>query len=206
MDVGRHPRVELMAYSEVENVSGYIGNFKVTIRKKARYVDEKECNACGECAKVCPVAIPDEYQMGFSSRKAIYIQLPQAVPSSYLIDMKTCLGNNPIACAKCLDVCEKKCIDFDTHDEFVTVDVGAIVVAVGNDVYDPTELDEYGYRSYENVITSMEFERLICASGPTEGHFIRPSDRKTPNPSGLYSAWAHAPRREGILIAAISAA
>jgi heterodisulfide reductase subunit A2 len=185
MDVGRHPRVELMAYSEVENVSGYIGNFKVTIRKKARFVDEKECNACGECAKVCPVALPDEYQMGFSSRKAIYIQLPQAVPSSYVIDMKTCLGNNPIACAKCLDVCEKKCIDFDMRDEFVTVDVGAIIVAVGNDVYDPTELDEYGYRSYENVITSMEFERLICASGPTDGHFIRPSDRKTPKSIGF---------------------
>ncbi|MCX5800415.1 MAG: hydrogenase iron-sulfur subunit [Candidatus Eisenbacteria bacterium] len=174
-----------MAYSEVDNVSGYIGNFKVTIRKKARYVDEKQCNACGECAKVCPVAIPDEYQMGFSSRKAIYIQLPQAVPSSYVIDMKTCLGNNPIACAKCLEVCEKKCIDFDMHDEFVTVDVGAIIVAVGNDVYDPTELDEYGYRSYENVITSMEFERLICASGPTEGHFVRPSDRTTPKSIGF---------------------
>jgi heterodisulfide reductase subunit A len=185
MDAGRHPKVELMTFSEVESVTGYIGNFKVVVRKKATFVDTKECNACGECVKVCPVAVPDEYQMGFSSRKGIYIPFPQAVPSSYLIDMKTCLGNNPIACAKCQDVCEKKCIDFDMQDELVTLDVGAIIVAIGNDVYDPTELDEYGYRSFPNVITSMEFERLICAGGPTEGHFVRPGDRKTPKSIGF---------------------
>jgi heterodisulfide reductase subunit A len=174
-----------MTFSEVESVTGYIGNFRVVVRKKAKYVDSKECNACGECAKVCPVAVPDEYQMGFSSRKGIYIPFPQAVPSSYIIDMKTCLGNNPIACAKCQEVCEKKCIDFDMQDELVTLDVGAIIVAIGNDVYDPTELDEYGYRSFPNVITSMEFERLICAGGPTEGHFVRPGDRKRPKSIGF---------------------
>jgi len=174
-----------MTFSEVESVTGYIGNFQVKVRKKATFVNKKECNSCGDCAKVCPVAMPDEYQMGFSSRRAVYIPFPQAVPSSYLIDMKACLGNNPIACAKCQEVCEKKCIDFDMQDEVVTLDVGAIIVAVGNDVYDPTELDEYGYRSFPNVITSMEFERLICASGPTEGHFIRPSDRETPKSVGF---------------------
>jgi len=185
MDVGRHPKVELLSFSEVESVTGFVGNFNVTIRKKARYVDPKECNACGECANVCPVAIPDEYQQGFSSRKAIYLPFPQAVPSSYVLDMNNCLGNNPIACGKCSDACEKKCIDYDDQDELVNIEVGVIIAATGMDVYDPTAYDEYGYTRYENVITSMEFERLICAGGPTGGHFIRPSDQKQPQSIGF---------------------
>jgi len=185
MDVGRHPRIKLYTYSEIEKVSGYVGNFKVQIRKKAKYVDETLCNACDECVKVCPVVVPDEYQMGFSSRKAIYMQLPQAVPSTYVINMKECLGNNPIACGKCLEVCEKKCIDYDMQDELIDIEIGTIIAATGLDVYDPTPLDEYGYTRFENVITSIEFERLICAGGPTEGHFIRPTDHQTPTSIGF---------------------
>ena len=185
MDVGRHPRIELLTYSEVERVSGYVGNFHVRVRKKARYVDEKQCNACGECVAVCPVAVPDEFQAGFSSRRAIYIPFPQAVPSSYLISMEDCLGNNPIACGKCQEKCDKKCIDFDQQDQIVDLDVGVVIVAVGMDVYDPTELDEYGYTRFENVITSLEFERLISAGGPTEGHLIRPSDGREPKRIGF---------------------
>ena len=117
MDAGRHRNLTLLAYSEVEHVTGYIGNFNVKIRKKARYVNEDECTACADCVESCPVSVPDEYQQGFSSRKAIYIQLPQAVPSAYLIDMDNCLGNNPIACGKCKEACEKECIDFDMQDE-----------------------------------------------------------------------------------------
>jgi len=180
MDVGRHRNIELLAYSEIDHVSGFIGNFNVTVRKKARYVNEDDCTACGDCVKDCPVSIPDEFQQGLSSRKAIYIQLPQAVPSAYLIDMENCLGNNPIACGKCLEACEKKCIDFDMQDKFIKLEVGTIIVATGMDVYDPTALDEFGYRSFANVITSMEFERLICAGGPTDGHFVRPSDMQRP--------------------------
>jgi heterodisulfide reductase subunit A len=185
MDVGRHPRINMMTFSEVESVSGFVGNFNVTVRKKARYVDPDECTACAECAKICPVAVPDEYQQGFSSRKAIYMPFPQAVPSSYILNMEDCLGNNPIACGKCADVCEKECINYDDQDELVNLEVGVIIVATGMDVYDPTEYDEYGYTRYDNVITSMEFERLICAGGPTEGHFIRPGDRKTPRSIGF---------------------
>ena len=174
-----------MTYSEVEAVAGFVGNFHVTIRQKARYVDPNQCTGCAECAKVCPVALPDEYQQGFSSRKAIYIPFPQAVPSAYVLDMNHCLGNFPLACGKCAEVCEKKCINYDDQDKLVNIEVGVIIAATGMDVYDPTEYDEYGYTRYENVITSMEFERLICAGGPTEGHFIRPSDRKIPKSIGF---------------------
>jgi len=174
-----------MTFSEVEEVSGYIGNFTVKIRKKARYVDAELCNACGECEKVCPQVRPDEFQSGLSSRKAIHIPFPQAVPCSYILNMDDCLGVNPIACGKCADVCEKKAIDFDDADELVIREVGAIVVAIGLDVYDPTEMDEYGYTRYANVITSMEFERLICAGGPTAGHFVRPSDHQRPKRIGF---------------------
>jgi len=166
-------------------VSGYVGNFTVRIRKKARYVDPTLCNACGECAKVCPQVRPDEFQMGLSSRKAVYIPFPQAVPCSYILSMDDCLGNNPIACGKCAEVCVQKAIDYDDRDELVTREVGAVVVAVGLDVYDPTELEEYGYARLPDVITSMEFERLICAGGPTDGHFVRPSDGQRPRRIGF---------------------
>ena len=185
MDVGRHPRIKLMTYSEVEEVSGYVGNFKVRVRRKARYVDETVCNSCGRCAEVCPVVVPDSFQQGFTSRKAAYIPLPQAVPSSYLIDMEHCLGNNPVACDKCLDVCEEHCIDLSMQDELVEIDVGVIIVATGMDVYDPTALDEYGYSRFENVITTLEFERLICGGGPTDGQLVRPSDHQTPKRIGF---------------------
>jgi heterodisulfide reductase subunit A len=185
MDVGRHPRIELMAYSEVENVSGHVGNFTVRVRRKARYVDEDECTACGDCADVCPVVMPDEFQAGLSTRRAIYIPFAQAVPSSYIVNANECLGHNPIACGKCVEACDKECIDFDLRDEIMELQVGAIIVATGMEVYDPTSLDEYGYTSYENVITSLEFERLISAGGPTDGHFVRPLDQKRPKRIGF---------------------
>jgi heterodisulfide reductase subunit A len=185
MDVGRHPKIQLLAYSTVEAVSGYVGNFKVRIRRKARYVDETLCNLCGKCAEACPVVLPDEFQQGFSSRKAAYIAFPQAVPSAFLIDMEHCLGNRPVACVKCMDACEKKCIDLHAQDKITEIEVGTIIVATGMDVYDPAQLDEYGYTLFENVITSMEFERLICGGGPTEGHLVRPSDHKTPKRIGF---------------------
>jgi len=152
----------------------------VKIRKKARFVDPNLCNACGECAKICPVVKPDEYQMGLGSRKAIYIPFPQAVPSVYVMSMEDCLGNQPIACGKCYEVCDQNAINYDDADEIVTRKFGAVIVAIGLDVYDPTEMDEYGYTRFDNVITSMEFERLICAGGPTAGHFVRPSDHQRP--------------------------
>jgi heterodisulfide reductase subunit A len=178
-EVGRHPNVELLALSEVVNVEGYIGNFKVTVRKHPRYTT-RDCTACGECSKVCPVATPNEFDEGLRLRRAIYTPFAQAVPSQYLINMDDCLGHLPIACGKCLDACEAKAIDFEQTEEDVELGVGTIIVATGVDVYDPTELKELGYKRFENVITTMEFERLINAGGPTGGHLIRLTDGEQP--------------------------
>ena len=152
--------------------------------------------------------MPDEYQMGLSSRKAIYIPFPQAVPCSYILDMDDCLGNNPIACGKCADVCEKKAHRLRRRrTRSSTREVGAIIVAIGLDVYDPTEMDEYGYTRFDNVITSMEFERLICAGGPTGGP-LRPARRPASarSASASSSASARATRRSGGPTARTSAA
>jgi len=180
MDVGRHPRIKIFTLSEVTSINGYVGNFDVKIHKKARFVDEKECTACGDCTKECPVMKPDEFNMGLSSRRAIHIPFPQAVPSSYVINGEECLGSDPIICGKCVKLCEKGCIDFDMRDEEIEFKVGTIIIATGLDIYDPTEMNEYGYTQYENVITSMEFERLINAGGPSKGEIIRLTDHKTP--------------------------
>jgi len=141
---------------------------------------EDECTACSDCVDVCPVIVPDEFNMGLSSRRAIYQPFPQAVPSSYVVDIDSCLGHNPIICGKCIEKCEKNCIDFNMNDEELTFKIGTIIVATGMDLYDPTVLDEYGYTRYENVLTSMELERLINAGGPTQGEVIRLTDRKRP--------------------------
>ncbi len=179
-DVGRHPLIELMTYSEVKNVRGYVGNFTVTVSRRARYVDEKECTACGDCVEVCPITRPDEFDMGLSTRKAIYSPFPQAIPPAYVLNVQDCLGNMPLACEKCAEACEKECIDYDMVDRDVEIEVGTIVVATGMKVIDPTMLSEYGYTRYPNVITSMEFERLINAGGPTEGDLRRLDNRERP--------------------------
>lgn len=184
-EAGRHPNITLLTNSEVKEVSGYIGNFKIKVLKKARFVDEKECTACSDCAEVCPVTRPNEFDVGLATRKAIYTPFAQAVPSAYIINMDDCLGDVPIACGKCVEKCEKNAINFDMPDQLIDIEVGTVIIATGVDVYDPTEITEYGYRKYENVITSMEFERLINAGGPSGGHLIRPSDMQIPKTVGF---------------------
>ncbi len=179
-DAGRHRNITLLTMSEVKEITGFVGNFHVRILKRARYVKEKECTACGDCVSVCPVIIPDEFNMGLSSRRAIYSPFPQAVPSAYAVDISKCLGHNPIICGKCIETCKKRCIDFDMNDEELTFDVGSIIVATGMETFDPTPLDEYGYSRYENVLTSMELERLINAGGPTNGKVTRLTDGQIP--------------------------
>ncbi len=196
-DVGRHPRIKLYSLSEVSDVKGHVGNFQVKIVKKARYVDEKECTACGDCAAVCPVVRPDEFDHGLSSRKAIYSPFPQAVPSAYVINTAECLGHNPVVCAKCVEACNKGCINFHMSDEEITEKVGSIIVATGMEPYDPTEMDEYGYTRFENVLTSVEFERLINSGGPTKGNLIRPKDRKHPSSIGFIQCVGSRSARKG---------
>jgi heterodisulfide reductase subunit A2 len=196
-DAGRHPRITVHTLSEVVDVKGYVGNFDVRIVKKARYVNEKECTACGDCAKVCPVVRPDEFNMGLSSRRAIYSPFPQAVPSAYVLNPNECLGNNPVVCNKCLEACEKKCIDFHMSDQTLNERVGTIVVATGLKPHDPRILDEYGYTRFKNVLTSLEFERLVNAGGPTQGHLLRPTDRKRPPSVGFIQCVGSRSARRG---------
>jgi len=196
-DVGRHPRIKVYTLSEVVDVRGYVGNFDVKILKKARYVDEKECTACGECSKVCPVVRPDEFNLGLSSRKAIYTSFPQAVPSAYVVNINECLGHNPVVCGKCVEACDKKCINFHMSDQEIVERVGTVIVATGVEVYDPTELDEYGYTRFENVLTSLEFERMINAGGPTNGKVVRPTDRNRPRSIGFIQCVGSRSARKG---------
>ncbi|HEC33858.1 MAG TPA: CoB--CoM heterodisulfide reductase iron-sulfur subunit A family protein [Chloroflexi bacterium] len=185
VDCARHPNIAIYTLSEVRAVAGEAGDFTAQVLKKARYVDESACTACGDCAKVCPIVKRDEFQMGLSTRRAIYIPFAQAVPQAYLINRDDCLGNDPIVCGRCIEACDKQCIDFDMQDEIIELSVGAIVVAVGMETFDPVALTEYGYTRYENVITGLEFERLVCASGPSGGRLIRPTDRKQPKVIGF---------------------
>ncbi|MEM3577636.1 MAG: CoB-CoM heterodisulfide reductase HdrA2 [Candidatus Bathyarchaeia archaeon] len=179
-DVGHHPNIELLTNSEVVEVKGYIGNFHVKILKKPRYVT-KDCSACGECTKVCPVTAPNEFDAGLAMRHAIFTPFAQAVPATYIIDMNLCLNKEGIiVCDKCIRACERQAITFDMKPETVEIDVGTIIVATGADVFDPSTLPNYGYGKSPNVITSLEFERLINAGGPSGGHLIRPSDKQIP--------------------------
>jgi len=180
VDVSRHPNVELLTLSTVKKVSGFVGNFTVTVHQKARYVDVKQCTACGDCAKVCPQRFPNEFDLGLATRSAIYQPFPQAVPAAYCRNDQQCLGSLPLACGKCLQACEKKCIDFDQKDIVRDYEVGAIVIATGTDVFDATTLPEFGYGKYPDVLTSLEFERLCSAGGPTQGHIVRISDGEEP--------------------------
>lgn len=178
-EVGRHPSIELLTNSEVVEISGYIGNFKVKVQKKPRYVT-KECTACGDCVDVCPVEVSNEFDVGLTWRKAIYTPFAQAVPALYLIDENYCIGLGENTCARCKDVCGPDAINFNDKPEEVELDVGTIIVATGMDVYDPVALTEYGYLRVPNTITSLEFERLINAGGPTGGRLVRPSDMRIP--------------------------
>lgn len=175
VDAGKHDNIELLSYSEVKNVEGYIGNFKVTVERKPRYVDEDSCVGCGSCVDVCPIEIPNYFDEGIGMVKAAYIPFPQAVPLLATIDKDYC-----IECNLCDQICERGAIQHDQEPEEVELDVGTIIVATGYDQFDANEKLEYGYAENTNVITGLEVERMINASGPTEGKILKPSDGEKP--------------------------
>jgi heterodisulfide reductase subunit A2 len=180
VEVSKHPKIKLLTYSEVEAVNGYVGNFKVKIRKKPTYVDPDRCTLCDECTAVCPVLVPNEFDVNLTGRRAIYIPFPQAIPATYTLDINSCPGLLPIACGKCEEVCEPKAIDYDMKPEIIEEEVGTIIVSTGYDLMDKAQMAEYGHGVYDDVLDGLQFERLCSASGPTRGEMMRPSDHRIP--------------------------
>lgn len=181
VEVAQHPNITLYTYSELESLEGFIGNFNVKIRKKARSIDEELCTGCGICAQKCPVKkIPSEFDAGLGNRPAIYVPFPQAVPNLPVIDKIHCTYYIKGKCKACEKFCPTKAIRFDQEDEIIEVEVGAIVLATGFNILGTDFFPEYGYGKYKDVIDGLKFERLLSASGPTLGEIRRPSDGKIP--------------------------
>ncbi len=186
----RYPNIKLLMNSEIEDVTGRAGNFVVRVLKRPTYVDWTKCNGCGICTQKCPVKnVPDEYNLGLSNRRAIYIMFPQAVPKKAVIDARYCMRLNPpekakkegkILCGVCERHCPTKAIEYEQKPEVVELKVAAIIVATGMELYDAKNIPEYGYGVYQNLYTNLEFERLVSATGPSGGEILRRSDGKHP--------------------------
>ncbi|MHA2129771.1 MAG: FAD-dependent oxidoreductase [Promethearchaeota archaeon] len=180
VEVFRNPNIELMTYHEVKNISGEPGDFTVTILKKPRYIDETKCKGCGDCATKCPkIEVGNIFDMNLGKRKSVYIPFPQAVPPVYVIDPDICLKLTKNVCGVCERVCEAKAIDYEQKPQEIKVKVGAVVVATGFDMLGEELSSRWGYR-FKNVVSALEYERILCASGPFGGHVLRPSDEEEP--------------------------
>jgi heterodisulfide reductase subunit A len=181
VEVAQNDNINLYAYSEVEDISGSVGNFKVRIRRKASYVDAVKCTGCGVCSEKCPVNVASEFDEGLGKRKAIYTPFPQAIPNRPVIDTEHCLYfQKDGKCGACRVNCPIEAVDFEQQDKVIEEQVGAIIVATGYELYPEEKIIEYGAGKYEDVVTGLQFERLLSASGPTEGEIKRPSDGKVP--------------------------
>lgn len=186
VECNRHPNIEIMTYTEVDSVEGEAGDFKVALVRKPRYIDESKCTGCTTCVEYCPLKYPDQFNQGISKNKAIHIFFAQAIPLVTYID-ENCLYLKEKKCSICTAVCKNDAIDFNQKAEKVEIKVGAIILSPGFEPYDPKLRDDYGYGQFQNVVTSMDFERLLCATGPHEGEILRASDKKHPHKV----AWIH---------------
>ncbi|MFX1480304.1 MAG: FAD-dependent oxidoreductase, partial [Promethearchaeota archaeon] len=180
VEVFRNPNIELMTYHEVEKIEGDVGNFKLTVLKKPRYINEVKCKGCGDCASKCPkIEAPNLFDMNLGKRKSVYIPFPQAVPPVYLIDPNMCLKLTRDVCGVCEKVCKAEAIEYDQKPQDIELNVGAIVVATGYDMYAEELTSRWGYE-HKNVVNALEYERILSASGPFGGHVLRPSDNVEP--------------------------
>lgn len=186
VNVGNHPNIELLTWSEVTRVDGYVGNFTVTIRKKARYVNEELCTGCGICQEKCPKKVIDTvFEAGLGYRKAVYTPFPQAVPKYPVIDRPNCTYFQKGTCKACEKFCPTGAIDFSQEDEYITIPVGNIILATGYDLFDARRVSQYGYGRLANVFTSLEFERLSNAAGPTNGNIVLRDGVTVPKSVGI---------------------
>ncbi len=179
VEVGRHLNIELLTLSEITAVDGSAGNFSVTVQQKARYVDMDKCIACGLCAQKCPKKVDDVFNQKLIKRKAAYVPYPQAVPLKYALDPENCIYLTKGKCGNCAKVCPAGAINYEDKDKSVTLNVGSIILAPGFKAFDPSGMLNLGYAQSPNVLTSLEFERILSASGPTQGHLVRASDHKS---------------------------
>ena len=180
VECGRHLNIEILTLSEIGSITGEEGNFQVRLVQQPRYIDMSKCIACGTCAEKCPRKVADEYNMGLVNRRAAYIRYPQAVPLKYLIDKERCIYFEKGKCRACEKFCPADAVDFDQGERQITIDVGGIILASGFEPYSPALSDTYQYGRFPNVVTSLEFERILSASGPYQGHLVRPSDEREP--------------------------
>ena len=180
VEVGRHINIELLTLSEVKEISGRKGDFRVHVTRHPRYVDVDKCIACGACAEKCPKKVPNAYDGGLGKRKAIYVKYPQAVPLKYAIDDRFCIKLTKGKCGICEKICPADAINYEDKREELEIHVGAVILAHGVETYDPKTYDTFQYAKSPNVVTSLEFERILSASGPFGGHLVRPSDHKEP--------------------------
>ena len=186
VEAGTHPNITLLTWSEVTNVAGYVGNFHVTIKKKARFINEELCTGCGICQEKCPKKVIDDvYEAGLGYRKAVYTPFAQAVPNFPVMDKENCTYFIKGTCKACEKFCPTGAIDFNQQDEMLHIDVGNIILATGYDLFDARRVSNYGYGRLPNVFTSLEFERLSNAAGPTSGNIVLRDGKTVPKSVGI---------------------